>query len=385
MLKKVLALAMALTLTSATLIGCGKSGGGSAQGKDSDTIKLGAVYPLTGDVAAVGESCKNALQMLEEETNNNGGINGKKIKFSFEDDENKPASAANVIRKLIDKDKVVGIIGSYSSKCSISMGPIATSSKIPMISHGTNPKVTLDGGEYVFTSTFNDTFQGAIVAKVANEDLKAKTAAILYDVGNDYCKGLSEFFKTNFEKAGGKVVASETYNTGDQDFNAQLTKIKGLNPDVILLPDYYSTVALIAKQARSIGVKSTFLGGDGWDSPELFKIGGDSVNGSYFSNFFSMEDTTPAFVKFKESYQKKYNKLPDSPAATAYNAASLMLEAIKKAGSTDGEKIKEALKATDVDGISGHTKYDANRNTIMSGVVMKVEDGKQKFVRKVNP
>lgn len=385
MLKKVLSLVMILSLASASLVGCGKSGDTQTGGKNEDVIKLGAVFPLTGDVAAMGQSCKNALQMLEEETNKSGGVNGKKIQFVFEDDENKPASSANVIQKLINQGKVVGVVGSYSSKCSISMAPIATSSKIPMISLGTNPKITTDGGEYVFTSTFNDTFQGTILAKVASEDLKAKTAAVLYDVGNDYCKGLSEFFKSNFEKIGGKVVAAETYNAGDQDFSAQLTKIKGLNPDIIVLPDYYSTVALITKQARSLGITSTFVGGDGWDAPELFKIGGDSVNGSYFSNFFSKDDTTPAFLKFKDSFNKKYNQVPDAIAASAYNAGSLLVDAVKKAGSTDGAKVKDALKNTDSDGVAGHIKYDNNRNAIMSGVVIKIEDGKQVFVKKINP
>lgn len=385
MIKKVLSLVVVLALTSATLIGCGKSEAASKGDKDSDVIKIGAVYPLTGDVAAMGQSCKNSVLMLEEETNNNGGINGKKIKFVFEDDENKPANAANVIQKLIDKDKVAGIVGSYSSKCSISMGPIATTAKVPMISLGTNPKVTTEGGEYVFTSTFNDTFQGAILAKLAAEDLKAKTAVLLYDVGNDYCKGLSEFFKNSFEKQGGKVIGSETYNVGDQDFSAQLTKIKALNPDVLILPDYYSTVALITKQARALGIKATFVGGDGWDSPELFKIGGDSVNGSYFSNFFSMEDTTPELVKFKKSYEQKYNQTPDATAASAYNSASILLTGIKKAGSTEGEKIKDALKNIDSEGVAGKVKYDKDRNAIMSGVVVRIENQKQVFVRKVTP
>ncbi|BAH07484.1 ABC transporter substrate-binding protein [Clostridium kluyveri] len=377
MLKKFLSISMALVLGSVVLAGCGKQ-------SESEEIKLGAVFPLTGDVSVMGQACKNALQMLEEETNASGGINGKKVKFYFEDDENKPSNSANAIQKLINNNKVVGVVGSYASKCSISMGPIAASNKIPMISVSTSPKVTKNGGEYVFTSTFNDTFQGTIIADIAAKDVKAKTAAVLYDVGNDYDKGLNEFFTTNFEKSGGKVLASLTFNAGDQDFSAQLTNIKKLNPDVLVIPDYYGTVALIAKQARNLGITSTFIGGDGWDSPALFEIAGDAVNGSYFSNFFSTGDTTPAYVKFKENYEKKYNKAPDAISASSYNAGSLLIAAVKEAKSTEGDKIKDALKNISFEGVAGTTKYDSNRNAIMGGDVIKIENQKQIFVRKVS-
>lgn len=377
MLRKFLSISMALVLGSVALTGCGKQ-------SDSGEIKLGSVFPLTGDVSVMGQACKNALQMLEEETNASGGINGKKVKFYFEDDENKPSNSANAIQKLINNDKVAGVVGSYASKCSISMGPIAASNKIPMISVSTSPKVTKNGGEYVFTSTFNDTFQGTIIADIATNDVKAKTAAVLYDIGNDYDKGLNEFFTTKFEKAGGKVLTSLTFNAGDQDFSAQLTNIKKLNPDVLVIPDYYGTVALIAKQARNLGITSTFIGGDGWDSPALFDIAGDTVNGSYFSNFFSTGDTTPAYVKFKENYEKKYSKSPDAISASAYNAGSLLLEAIKKSNSTEGDKIKDALKNINFEGVAGSTKYDSNRNAIMGGDVIKIENQKQIFVRKVS-
>ncbi|MDP4146280.1 MAG: ABC transporter substrate-binding protein [Bacillota bacterium] len=379
MMKKVLALAVTTMVASMTLAGCGNSASNSSE------IKIGAVLPLTGDVSAMGQSCKNAIQMAASEVNDKGGINGKKVTFVFEDDENKPPNAANVTQKLIDEEKVVGIVGSYSSKCDISMGPIATQNKIPMVGLGTNPKVTVDGGEYVFRASFNDTFQGTTLAKVATEDLHAKTAAMLYDVGNDYCKGLSQYFKENFEKLGGKVIASETYNVGEQDFNAQLTKIKGLNPDVILLPDYYNTVGVIAKQARALGIKATLIGGDGWDSPDLFKIAGDAVNGSYFSNFFSADDTSPEVVAYRKAYEAKYKEVPDAISGMAYNAAKIMMNAIQKAGSTDGDKIQKALQDTDYVGVAGRIKYDKNRDAVMSAVVVKIEDQKQKFVRKVNP
>lgn len=372
--------AAALLVTSVT--GCGSK----TSSDDVKEIKIGAMLPLTGDIATFGQSAKNGLELIAEEVNKKGGIDGKTVKFVYQDDENKPASSANVTQKLINDEKVVALIGSIASSCSIADGPIATENKIPMVTPtSTNPKVTTQGGEYVFRACFIDPFQGTVLAKFASEDLKATTAAVLYDVANDYSKGLAEFFKANFEKAGGKVVAYETYNTGDQDFNAQLTKIKGTNPQVLLLPDYYQTVGIIAKQARAAGITATFLGGDGWDSPELFTIGGDAVNNGYFSNHYSPDDTSKEVQDFIAAYKAKYNATPDALAALSYDAAKILLTAIDKADSLDGAKIAEALKATNGTFVSGAVTYDKDRNPVKGAVIIKTENGKQKFEKKVNP
>jgi branched-chain amino acid transport system substrate-binding protein len=385
MYKKSLAFVLTLLLTVSLFAGCGSKT--ASTGSDGgDTIKIGAVLPLTGDIATFGESSKKALELLVEETNKKGGILGKKVQVVYEDDENKPANSANAIQKLINNDKVVSVIGSIASKCSLAAGPVATQNKIPMITpDSTNPKVTTEGGDYVFRACFIDPFQGTVVAKFAVDELKAKTAAVMYDVGNDYSKGLAEFFKAAFEAAGGKVVAYETYSSGDQDFNAQLTKIKPLNPDVLLVPDYYQVDGLVAKQAKALDIKATFLGGDGWDSADLFKVGGDAVNGAYFSNHYSPEDTTDEVVTFRKSFEAKYNSTPDALAALAYDAGKILFAAIEKAGSTDGAKIKDALNQTDIKVVSGQIKYDKDRNPIKSAVIIKVENGKQVFVKKVNP
>ncbi|KZL93257.1 ABC transporter substrate-binding protein [Clostridium magnum] len=378
MIKKLVSLAVCIAMAGTVFTGC------QTKKADSNEIQIGAVLPLSGDIAALGQSSKNALQLLEEQVNSKGGVLGKKVKFIIEDDENKPANSANVAQKLITQ-KVVGIVGSYSSKCSIAMGPVVNSAKLPMITGtSTNPKVT-EAGEYVFRACFIDPFQGTVIAKFASEDLKAKTAAVLYDVGNDYSKGLAEFFQDGFKKAGGNVVGVETYANGDQDFNAQLTKIKALNPDVLVLPDMYSNVGLITKQARALGIKSVFLGGDGWDSPDLFKIGGDSVNGSYFANHFSPDDTAPAVVQFNKDYKAKFNSTPDATSGLTYDAGSLLIKAIEKAGSTEPDKIKDAMKSLSVDVVSGKVSFDEKRNPVKSAVMIKVEDGKQTFVKKVNP
>lgn len=378
--KKLMALLLGVAMVTTVFTGCGEK----KSAADGGEIKIGVVLPLTGDIAAMGQSAKNAISLLDEQVNSKGGVLGKKVKFIIEDDENKPANSANVAQKLITED-VVGIIGSYSSKCSIAMAPVINAAKTPMITGtSTNPKVT-EAGEYIFRSCFIDPFQGTVIAKFAIGDLKAKTAAVLFDNGNDYSKGLSEFFQAEFKKEGGQVVDAETYANGDQDFNAQLTKIKGLNPDILVLPDMYSNVGLITKQARALGIKATFLGGDGWDSPDLFKIGGDSVNGSYFTNHFSPDDTAPEVVEYNKAYKAKFNTNPDATSGLVYDAGKILITAIEKAGSADPEKIKDTMKGLTVQVVSGKVSFDEKRNPVKSAVIIKVEDGKQKFVKKVNP
>lgn len=379
---------MGLTLMS----GCAKkgteTGGQTASGGD---IVIGAVLPLTGDISTFGQSSKEALELLQEEVNKAGGINGKNVKFKFGDDQNQPSISPTVGQKLIDEG-AVALIGSVASKCSIALGPVATQNKIPMLtSMSTNPKVTTDGGEYVFRACFIDPFQGTVLAKFATTDLKAKKAAILYDVSNDYSKGLAEFFEKGFKAAGGEVVASATYNNGDTDFKAQLTKIKATNPDVLLLPDYYNTVGVITKQAKELGLTATFLGGDGWDSADLTKVAGDSINGGYFSNHYSPEDTSTEVTSFLKAYGEKYKGkdgkalVPDALAALAYDAGKIMVEAIKSAGSTDGTKIKDALKASNVKAVTGTITFDKDRNPVKDAVMIKVDGGKMSFVKKVTP
>ena len=388
MRKKSLAILICFVLIATVFTACASKATTTGANKPAEpaVIKIGAVFPMTGDVATFGESSKNAVNIALEEVNSKGGILGKQVEVIFEDDSNTPANSANAIQKLISNDKVVAVIGSVSSKSSIAMGPIATQNKIPMISPtSTNPKVTTDGGEYVFRACFIDPFQGTVLAKFSTQTLKAKTAAVLYDVSNDYSKGLGDYFKSGFEKLGGQVLAMESYNAGDQDFNAQLTKIKPLNPEVILLADYYNTIGLIAKQARALGITATFVGGDGWDSSDLYKVGGDAIDGGYFSNHYSPDDTAPMVVEFRKSYEAKYGKTPDALAALAYDAAKILFAAIEKAGSTDGEKIKDAMKATNLEVVSGKITFDQDRNPIKSAVIIKVVKDKYEFVEKVNP
>jgi branched-chain amino acid transport system substrate-binding protein len=364
-----------------------KSSSSKGSSSNSNEIVIGAVLPITGDVPTFGKSTKNGIELAVEQYNNAGGINGKKIKLVVQDDENKPESGVAALQKLVDENHVVGILGSVASKVTLAMAPVATQYKIPMVTgSSTNTKVTsLAGNEFAFRACFIDPFQGKVIAKYSFDTLKAKTAAVIYDVGNDYAVGLAENFKSSFEAAGGKVLTMQTYNAGDQDFNAQLTNIKKLSPDVLIMTDYYQTVGLIAKQARQLGIKSTLLGGDGWDSPDLVKIAGDAINGGYFSNHYSSDDTSTEVVQFLKDYKAKYNETPDALAALGYDAAKMLFEAIKNAKSTDGEAIRQALLKTDLTSVTGHIKLDANRDPIKPAVMIKIENGKQVFAGKVTP
>lgn len=382
MLKRITACALSLALV-AGMTGCSEnSGSASGQGAASgDTIKIGFVTPLTGGASSYGQSSQKGLQLLEEQTNKAGGINGKKIQIISVDDEGKGASAVTGGQKLINSDKVAAIVGPVTSTCANSLAPICQQYNIPMITGtGTNANIT-KAGDCVFRTCFIDPFQGKVMAKFANEDLKAKTAAVLYNNGDDYSKGLADAFKSSFQ---GQIIDTETYNTGDKDFSAQLTKISPKKPDVLFLPDYYSVVAIIMKQARSIGLKSTFLGGDGFDSPELFTIGGDSVNGAYFSNHYSSDDTSKEVTQFISDYKAKFNSEPDAFAALTYDAGRVLLESIKKAGSTDGNAIKSAMKSYDGTVVCGHIKFDSDRNAVKSAVIIKTDGGKEKFFKKIS-
>jgi branched-chain amino acid transport system substrate-binding protein len=363
-------------ILAGTFLSCGSS---------NKEIKIGGVAPLTGEAATFGASSKQGMELAIQEWNDKGGIDSKKIVLAFADDKGDPAEGATVFTKLIQQDKVAAIVGPVMSKVALAGAPICQANQLPMISStATNPKVT-EVGDYVFRACFIDPFQGTVGAKFALETLKAKKAACLFDVGNDYTKGLSEFFRDGFTKGGGEIVAFEGHATGTTDFKAQLTKIIAAKPDVIYVSDYYNDAALIAKQARELGYKGTMGGGDGWDSPKLTEIGGASVEGCWFSNHYAADDTTPVVQDFVKKYKAKYNAEPDALAVLAYDGMNIMLDAVKRAGKTDGPSIQAALKATDFSGVSGHVKFDDHRNPVKSAVIVEVKNGKVVYRATVNP
>jgi branched-chain amino acid transport system substrate-binding protein len=362
-------------------LGCGK-------GRTTDEILIGEYGSLTGGIATFGISTKNGSTMAFDEINSAGGILGKKFKLLVEDDQSKPEEAGTVVTKLINQNHVLAIIGQVASSHSLAAAPICQANNIPMVSpSSTNPRVT-QVGDYIFRVCFIDPFQGAVMAKFANNTLKAKRVAILVDVRSDYSVGLQTFFREQFKQLGGQIVSEQSYSQGDSDFRAQLTQIKAINPDAIYVPGYYTEVGTIARQARELGIPSTvpLLGGDGWDSPKLWEIGGAALNGCYLSNHYSVDDPSPLVQKFVADYRARFKEVPDALAALGYDAAKILADAMSRAGSTDGAKVRDALAATkDFSGVTGKITINKDRNAIKPAVVLKVENGKFVYVETVTP
>lgn len=361
----------------------------SAFSLHAQEIVIGQYASLTGSEATFGINSANGVALALEEVNGQGGVlGGRKIKIITEDDQSKPGQPSAAVKKLVSSDKVIAVIGEIASSRSLEAAPICQEAKIPMVSPGaTNARVT-EVGDYIFRVCFIDPFQGTVMAKFALDNLKATKVAILTDVRNDYSVGLTQYFKEYFESHGGKVVMERSFSGGgtDKDFRAQLTSIKTAQPDAIFVPGYYTEAGLIAKQARSLGIKVPLLGGDGWDSPKLSEIGGSAIDGSYFSTHFSPKDTNPKVSDFVKKYQAKFKAMPDGMAPLGYDAMMVLAQAINTAGSTDGSKIRDALAGVkDFDGVTGKITIDAKRNATKAAVVLKVSSQGNDFVASVAP
>lgn len=339
---------------------------------DTGPIRIGSILPISGRIAEYGKQTRDAAILAVEEINAAGGLLGRQVELIVEDDEADPVKTANAFTKLVERDKVVAIMGALTSNCSLAIANLAVSERIPMVSPtSTNDKVTL-AGEYVFRACYIDSFQGQVVANFAIDTLKANRAAILYDIANDYSKGLFENFKKVFESRGGTVVA-ESYNTGDKDFNAQITSIRRSNPDVIFLPDYYSTVALIAEQIRNQGIRVPLLGADGWD--EVAGKADTWMMPAFYSNHYSPESTDPDVVKFIQAYKARFGVEPNALAALGYDATRIILKAIEAAGSANPQDIQKALLNTNGKFVTGNISFDANRNPVKSAVMVEIVAG----------
>jgi branched-chain amino acid transport system substrate-binding protein len=350
------------------------------------TVKIGEVDPLTGGVSQFGIGCHQGFVLAFEEINGEGGILGQKIELVTEDDQSKPGQSATAVRKLITQDKVVAILGDATSSATLEAAPIAQSDKIPMITPtATNPRIT-EVGDFIFRVCFLDEFQGRVLAKFAREKLKAQRIFTLTDVKQDYSVDLLKFFKDEFTKLGGTIVGEQSYSTGDIDFRAQLTPIRGTKPDAVYVPGYYQEVALIVKQGRQIGLTMPFIGCDGWANQALVTIGGKAIDGCFFTNHFSPDDQSPIVKSFVAKYQDKYGALPDTFSALGYDAARLLADALKRAGSTDSPALREALAKTQAfPGVTGQISIDANRNASKPGLIVTVKDGKFVIAEKIAP
>jgi branched-chain amino acid transport system substrate-binding protein len=381
------------TLTAAFLtlgvIGCKPESGGDSTGSTGAhaPIKVGEYASLTGKEATFGISSHEGTVLAIEEINNAGGVLGRKIDLITEDDLSKAGEPATVVNKLISRDGVVAVLGEVASGRSLEAGPICQQNKIPMISpSSTNPQVT-ETGDYIFRVCFIDPFQGTVMANFATKTLKANKVAVLTDVKSDYSKGLAKYFKEGFTRAGGQIVAELDFNGGDKDFKAQLTAIKAANPDAVFVPGYYTDVALICIQAKQLGISVPLFGGDGWESDQLVTIGRDAVEGNYFSTHYAPDQATEKSRQFVAAYQKRFSgKTPDAMAALGYDSAMILADAIKRAGSTDGAKLRDAIAATkDFDGVTGKTTINEKRDATKSAVILQVRDGKFHYVETVNP
>ena len=351
-------------------------------GTGGDKVRIGVFMSLTGSTANFGISSVNGIKMAAEEVNAAGGINGKQIELLVQDDRSDASEAATIVTKFVTQDQVHAILGEVASSRSIAAAPIAQNAKIPMLTpSSTNPEVTKKG-DFIFRSCFIDPVQGAAIAQFAARSLNAKRAALMVDRKNDYSTGLEKVINATFTRMGGQIVATQSYQEGDQDFNAQLTSLKGANPEVIFVPGYYNDVGLIAKQARDKGITVPLVGGDGWDSAQLYAIGGTALNGSFFTNHYSPFDTDPKVQKFVNDYKARYNTTPDALAATAYDAAHIMFDAIKRANSLEGDAIRQALVATkDFPGVTGRVTFNADRDAVKPIVMIEIKDGGTYAVR----
>lgn len=400
-LKKFGSLLVASSLLAGVLAGCSagdsdtSSGGGSSSGgsKDGDTIKIGANLELSGNVASYGSSIGLGAELAVKEINDAGGIDGKKIELIKVDNKSENSEATAAAIKLATQDKVVAMMSPATSGNTIATVQIANDNKIPLVgAAATAPNVTVndDGSvnEYAFRTCFIDPFQGIVAANFATGELKAKNVAIFADNASDYAKGLAKSFKDTIAENGGKVVKEEAYVAKDTDFRTQLTNIKSSNPDFIFIPGYYEEVGLIVKQAREMGITVPLMGADGWDSPTLVELAGaDALNNTYITNHYSAEDPDQKIQDFVKAFKAANgDKAPDAFNALGYDTVYYIADAIKRAGSTDGEAIKKALAETkDLSLVTGTFSVDENHNPIKTATVLEFKDGKQVFNSKVNP
>lgn len=351
------------------------------------TINIGFFGDLSGPTFNYGQSAVNGVLMAADEINQAGGINGQRIDLVIEDDKGSPEASAEITGKLIRNYKVVAIIAAGASGNSLAAAPNAQSAKVPMISpSSTNPAVT-QVGDYIFRACFIDAFQGEVMARFAANTLKAKKAAIMLDFNSPYSRGLSEFFELSFAKLGGRIAIQQSYSQGDADYRGQLSAIKATAPDVIYIPGYYGDVALIARQARQLGITQPLLGADGWDAPELWELGGDALNGCYISNHYSVDDPSEKIQDFARNYRMRYGNLaPNAHAALAYDALHFLAAAIQRAGTTEGAKLRDALAETkNSAGVTGVISVDAGRNAVKPAVILKLQDGAFIYQETIQP
>jgi branched-chain amino acid transport system substrate-binding protein len=352
----------------------------------AEPIRMGHFGSLTGKDASFGVVSRKGIMLATEEINAAGGLLGRPVEYLSEDIQSKAGESATAVKKLLSRDKVVAILGGNPSSNSLEAAPLCQKAGIPMMAiSSTNPKVTAIG-DYIFRVCFIDPFQGAVLAKFARQSLGAGRLALLTPV-TPYGIGLATELRQRFTELGGEVVGEQRYAEGDKDFKAQLTALRAARPDVIAVPGYYTEAALICRQARELGLAATFIGGDGWEAPQLTELGGKAVEGAYYATGFTADNSAPQVRDFVRRFRERWNQeTPDSTAALGYDAMMLYADAIRRAGTTEGPALRDAIAATrDFAGVTGRITIDRERNATKSAVMMKVTAGRMEFVETIDP
>ncbi|HHU52736.1 MAG TPA: ABC transporter substrate-binding protein [Clostridiaceae bacterium] len=397
MKKKLLSILLACLMVL-TLVACGgdkkddqkdevkdKAEDAEDKADGNEIIKIGQIGPQTGDVAVYGLTTLDGIKLAVKEINEAGGINGKQIELLDEDDKGDPTEATTIYNKLFEEG-VDAIIGSVTSKPTDAVAAIAVDDGIPLITPTGTMAVITEGRDNVFRTCFTDPYQGQILAMFAADSLKAKTAAVMRNTSDDYSNGVADAFIQFAKEKDIEIVADEGYGAGDQDFNVQLTNIAQTNPDVLLVPDYYQTDVMIAKQARDLGIEATIIGPDGWDGV-LDVVDADALDnleGVYFTNHYSVDDQADVVKTFVENYNAEYGSNPSSFSALGYDSVYLLKAAWEKVGSTDFAKTVEALKGIEHEGVTGFLTYGENNNPIKTSPIITIENGAYKFYESVS-
>ena len=377
-------------ILSLVLFGCPPKTGettAAGTGGTEGEIVVGEYGSLTGAQATFGQSTHNGIMLAVDEINGGGGVSGRKIRIITEDDQSKSEEAANAVTKLISQNNVVAVLGEVASSSSLAAAPICQSNNVPMITpSSTNERVT-QVGDYIFRMCFIDPYQGEAMANYLSRQLGMKRAAVLIDVKSDYSTGLAANFERVFVANGGQIVGKQSYAQGDSDFRSQLTTLKASNPEVVFVPGYYNDIGQIAIQARDLGMTQPLAGGDGWESPKLIEIGGKALEGSFYSNHYHVDDPSPSVRQFVQKYQERFGAKPDSLAALGYDSARVLADAIQRAGTTDGPKLRDAIAATkNFSGVTGMITLGPDRNPIGKKlVILEIKDGQTVLKDVVDP
>jgi branched-chain amino acid transport system substrate-binding protein len=381
------ALAVSLSLICAFAVGCRRQGGEVLVKPADERLRVGAFMSLTGDTAQYGVSALNGIRMAVEEANAAGGVTGRRVELLTEDTRSDPGVTEAVVRRFAQEARVHALVGEVVSSRSLAAARVAQEERVPMITpSATSPEVTAQG-DYVFRSCYTDPFQGAALARFAATSLHARRAAVLLDPAQRYSVELARFIRAAFERQGGEVVTEQEYREGAADFSAQLAEVAAANPDVVFIPGYYFEAGQLARQARELGIGAPLVGGDGWDSPRLYEIGGPALSGDFFSTHFSAEDPDPQVQRFVSDYRRLFNSTPDSFAATAYDATRILLDAAARARALDRAAIRDALAETrNFPGVTGTVTFNADRNALKPVVIVRIGDfGKHSVEAHVTP